>query len=38
VKVKFNAQKGYEWMMVTFSKVVLYGSDTVSSGQFIVHK
>jgi len=29
VKVKFNAQKGHEWMTVTFSKVVglLFGND-----------
>jgi len=27
VKVKCNAQKGHEWMTVTFSKVVLYGND-----------
>jgi len=26
-KVKFNAQKGHEWMTVTFSEVVLYGND-----------
>jgi len=30
-KVKFNVQKGHEWMTVTFSKVVLYG-------QLIIHK
>jgi len=25
--VKFNAQKGHEWMMVTFSKVIVYGNN-----------
>jgi len=27
MKMKFNAQKGHEWMTVTFSKVVLYSND-----------